>query len=465
MVRRWRRLESVNRSPNEEGIVRNCKPTALIQCVLWGVLLISMAALPAEGKQVESLVAEAMSPIRQAISTVSMGLHSLSSIDRRVNAQAVLNLLLGEEDAAYDSEIGSVLGFPTGLQPHFAQLDAQAFSGTPEQQARFEDDLSRLRLSAPPMLGIVSNGLTQQEAEDAFLTTLALLTTVYADFQDLLEEWGYEIWVNAGESIQAAIDQAWDHAIIRVEAGIYRETLEITRSVALFGVGNRAVIEPVGGQDGVIIRTTANDIVLIKDIDIRGASTGASVSGESVCTVEDLGITGCLTAIEGLELSDVTARGAHLEGNETAVHASGRSSVTLSDCRIAGSQAAFGAIVAVEYASVRVEDCGIKENSGNGAAAIHSAMLAIHDSCICNNGGDGILVTETARLDLVGSRIAGNGGFGLRAISDLCPHEDVSPIDPFTGTITGRDNVFGEAGSGDENGLGWSCPSSLEYLR
>ncbi|MCK4571273.1 hypothetical protein KAT84_04895, partial [Candidatus Bipolaricaulota bacterium] len=62
-------------------------------------------------QRIGQILSEAKAPVRQAVSFVVMGMHSLSPEDSRLNAQAVVNLLEGAESEHFDPAIDVVVDF------------------------------------------------------------------------------------------------------------------------------------------------------------------------------------------------------------------------------------------------------------------------------------------------------------------------------------------------------------------
>jgi hypothetical protein len=426
------------------------------------VLLAFVARAELDTQEKGAILSEAMVPLRQAVSVAVMGLHSVSPEDRQVSAQALVNLLEGEGGEHYDPSIGEALDLPIGLCPHLEQL-----ASTPEERgengrAGLDNYLSMLRLATAPMLEVLEGGLTAAEQTDAFLTTLVFLSSAYADFQELLQDWEVEIWVRPGESIQAAIDRAWPGAVLTIEPGVYRESLEISDGLTLRGIGGDVIIEPVGGQVGLFIRIAEDAAVRLEDLAVRRATIGVQLSANTVCDLEDVEISDCETGIQALERAQLSLDTCTLRRNETALRALGRSETAIARCTIEGSQGEVAAVIVQEHASVSIDWTDIASGLGNGLFALDDAAVYIQRSLVRFNKGDGIVVAEAASvyLDDVGFR--GNDGYGLRAITDACPHETIAPMPSFTGEIACSRCSFGDPGSGTANGLGATCPADLE---
>lgn len=426
------------------------------------VLLALVARAESDTQGKGAILSEAMAPLRQAVSMAVLGLHSVSPEDRQVGAQALVNLLEGVEGEHYDPEIVGATGFPVGLRPHLAQL-----ASTPEERgengrAGLDNYLSMLRLATAPMLKVLAGDLTAAEQTDAFLTTLVFLSSAYADFQELLQEWECEIWVRAGESIQSAIDRAWPGAVLMVEPGVYRETLEISDGLTLRGIGGDVIVEPVGGQVGLFVRVAEDAAVRLENLAVRRATIGIQLSANTVCKLEDVEISDCETGIQALERAQLSLAECTLRRNETALRALGRSETAMTGCSIEGSRGELAAIVVQDHASASIDWTEIADGSGNGLLALDAAAVCIRSSLVRYNHFDGIVVAGAATVYVDDVGCHGNGGYGLCVISDACPHESIASMPRFTGEIACSRCSFGDPDSGTENGLGPYCPTDLE---
>ena len=442
----------------------NRKHRKLMALLGIGVVILLAVAAGAEVSTPEkgAILSEAMTPLRQAVSIAVMGLHSVSIEDRQVSAQAVVNLLEGAEGEHYNPTIGAATAFPVGLLPHLAQLASTPEERGDNERAGLDNYISMLRLATEPMLEVLKDGLTAAEQTDAFLTTLVFLSGAYADFQELLQDWEVEIWVQAGESIQSAIDRAWPGAVLTIEPGVYRETLEISDGLTLRGIGGDIILEPVGEQIGLFIRAAGGATVRLENLSIRRAIIGIQLSGNTICDLEEVEISDCETGIQAVERSQLSLDACALRGNETALRALGLSETAIVRCTIEDSQGEVAAVIAHEQASVSIDWTDIAGGLGNGIFALNTATVSIQRSLVRFNQGDGIIVAGDAMIYLDDVGCHGNGGYGLRAITDTCPHETIEPMPSFAGDITCSRCSFGDPASGTANGLGATCPADLE---
>ena len=431
--------------------------------VLGTVAFLAVAAGAESGTAEKgAILSEAMAPLRQGVNTALMGLHSVSSEDRQVSAQALVNLLEGEGGEHYDPSIVETLDVPIGLGAHLSQLASTPEERGEDSRAGLDNYLSMLRLATLPMLEVLGGGLTDAEQTDAFLTTLVFLSSAYADFQKILEDWEYEIWVRPGESIQSAIDRAWRSAVITIEPGVYRESLEISEGLTLRGAGGDVVVEPVGRQGGLFIRVAEDAPVRLEDLTVRGANIGIQVSADTACELVEVEISDCETGIQVLERARLSVDMCALRRNEAALRALGQSETAITRCTIEDSQGDLAAVVAQQHAAVSIDWTDITSGLGSGVFAFGEATVAIQDSLVRFNRGDGIVTAGDATIYLADVGCFGNDGYGLRAITAECPHESITPMPPFVGALECSRCSFGDPVDGTENGLGPTCPIDIE---
>jgi len=442
----------------------NSKHRRLAAPVVLGAVILIAVVTGAEVSTQErgAILSQVMVPLRQGVSIALMGLHSVSSEDRQVSAQALVNLFEGVDGEHHDPTVGDALVLPAGLSGHLGQL-----ASTPEERgdsarAGLDNYLSMIRLATVPMLAVLEGGLTAAEQTDAFLTTLVFLSSAYNDFQELLQDWEVEIWVRPGESIQAAIDGAWEGAVVMIEPGVYRETLDISIGLTLRGIGGDVVVEPVGDQIGLFLRVEEDAAVRLENLAVRRATIGIQPSANTVCTLDGVEISDCETGIQALERAQVALDRCTLRRNGVAIRALGRSQTSVSRCTIEDSGGEEAAVIVQEHASVAIDWTDIAGGLGNGVFVLDDATLSVRSSLVRFNKYDGILVAGDASICLDDVGCHGNGGYGLRVITDACPHETIAPMPPFTGAVSCSRCSFGDLAAGTENALGPTCPSDLE---
>lgn len=435
--------------------------------------------------RIGQILSEAKAPVRQAVGFAVMGMHSYSLEDARLNAQALVNVLEGPESEVYDPALDVLTDFDKGIRPLLETLKPtmQLWSGIEDETSSdgMEDGwdrfLSLFRLASKTMQNILPFGeATAQEVADAFLTTYALLSFAQDGITSMLQMWGFEIWVSPGESIQAAIDTAREGARIFIEPGIYRETIEISKSLVLT-VGwvrdpimaaerpsGGVIIQPIDSQVGIIVRSQDSIEVLLQWIEIRDAVTGISASGNARLTMEHVSIDNSDTGIMISEYVTAVLTGCLFTGNGIGVLARGDSNVSVNECHIEGSTSSLGGVIIQESASMSMEGTRIVNGEGNGILLAETGSLTLIDGLISHNAGDGILLVEETSLHVTGTSFYSNSGFGIRTLSPMCLLSYDGRHDHFKGSVTGEGNWFVSKDTLLSNILGGFCPPNLGFL-
>jgi len=169
---------------------------------------------------------EIKAPLSQAVGFASMGTHSITPEDLRLNAQAIINLVEGSRSELYDPAVEATAEFGIGLWDLFwdlfrmgtewSQLDDETL-----RDNRLVDESTRyiklLHLVSESVQASMQAGADARDVENAFLIAHILLLAVQEGIQDMLRTWCFEFWVSPGESIQAAIDAAREGAVIYIE--------------------------------------------------------------------------------------------------------------------------------------------------------------------------------------------------------------------------------------------------------
>ena len=213
------------------------------------------------------------------------------------------------------------------------------------------------------------------------------------------------IFVQPGESIQAAIDQAPEGAVICLPTGIWEENIKIERSLTLRGTGAETIIDGVKWGHPVVWIMGPEEAVQTISVRVEGLMiTGA----EGRCVDEDKGIC---------------AHGVLIRGS----------------------------------AQVAITGATISENGKAGIWIANLARAEITDSTISENKADGIHLRDEAILRLVDSRILRNLGYG---VSVHLPDGWAE----FTGQVTGSGNLIPGPDEPNGNQKGAICPPELVFL-
>jgi hypothetical protein len=258
--------------------------------------------------------------------------------------------------------------------------------------------------------------------------------------------------LEAGESIQAAIDASPEGATLEVGPGTWVENLRITKSITLKGAGmGKTVIR--GAVSKVPVILIAGD-----------ESVSVTLTGMTITGVPD---GKCADPVREICPSGIVIQGkAHVE-------------VTL--CEVVGAPG-YGLFVG-GYAHVLIAESVF---SGNGRAGIwahaaaeltitgaeiarnHYGLIAsawsrvtIRNSRIVENGRDGVLAADGSHLYLWENEISGNGRTGVCVNIPGCYRTKRT----FTGIIRGGDNAIPSGKEEGANEAAAYCPKALHFLR
>src|SRR3990172_5851477 len=205
-------------------------------------------------------------------------------------------------------------------------------------------------------------------------------------------------------TIQAALDDL-DCASVSVPPGTYPESLVITRSVVLSGVGGASatVLDVPAGEVG--IRVAASEVI-VRGLQVAGGATGIIVAPEPP---------------DGPALADVSLE--HLD-----VHS------------------AAGDGIAFANAGGSVSDTAIHDNGDDGLSLAPALALAMSHTSIADNAGHGVRSRNSLAVALADSTVSGNGGTGLLFVGgDEDPGLPARVGEPTSDLVLERSRVSGNA--------------------
>ncbi len=251
--------------------------------------------------------------------------------------------------------------------------------------------------------------------------------------------------VTPEQSIQQAVDEAVEGAVICLSAGSWEESIVIEKSLTLRGAGQEKTVITAKPDfiETFTIRSPEKEAtreiqVVIEDL-TAASTAGAFSSSEGVIKVERhvevalnrVAVFGGTSGVRAMGAARVTLLNSLISRNgilEASVWADGEAQVTLSDSTISGGSA-YGVLLA-ESAQARLYhvaisgnmvglsitdsaqgilvDTGLFEN-GYGLAAEGSARLTLFNSEISRSQFSGILAKESAQVELLLSTLEDNG--------------------------------------------------------
>ena len=439
--------------------------------------------------------------IDRAIYLAITGFSAYDAADQLVAAQELVNLFEGSSGPNYESQTADgVTEDEMGILARFESLrNADAtdwFEGDSYGQLFVHRDVSWntehfLRLSYVSALEALRIAYSLIGPKDAFRTSYALLLAAKGGFddpflvagvqslQDLLPS--PEVRALQDDSVQAAIDSLPDGGTLRLESGIYRERLIITKSVTIVGAPQDDEVGSEGGTvlegvvwDPVIVISSDDPVnIVMEDLVIRGGTKGilswvvhtdadVTLTLKNVTFLENgtglsMGSIGSLVTctdcrFEGNDLAvSVLARdeGAQasftncvFDGNESAIDAYGNQTITLDTCLIQNGTNPDGDISLAGAASFEMWNSELYRILGRGIILMDSASMTLINNVI--EAVDSHAIAVASGGTGLGNPVARNCGVSMGV------NETELPL----GTIVGYGNTI----------IGEICPASLLFL-
>ena len=253
-----------------------------------------------------------------------------------------------------------------------------------------------------------------------------------------------EVWVEAGESIQAAIDRAEPGTVILLTGQVghpWRENLIIDKSITLRGQGDRSVIEggtSAGLGAAILIESTERIVVELEGITVKGGDILiVQISGSAKAT-----LTNCIVSEPGDRFG-------------TGIEIRDFAQASISDCTVSKS---FRGIVFGNSTLVTINNSLISQNEMSGIVLDGFAQVTITNSTI-KDSVYGIGLSDSTQATLVNNTISENERY---SISLYQKREDIEGVDmsgfpdTFAGYVTGKKNTFSGVGI---------LSDGLEFLR
>ncbi len=224
----------------------------------------------------------------------------------------------------------------------------------------------------------------------------AVLAVVVLLGQGILADGPCVFTVQAGDSIQEAIDMATAGAVICLAEGTWQENLVIGKSLTLRGAGaDLTTIEgTVSGASVLSISSRTEIVVTVEALTVTGAhgswAYGIKLDGRPRCTLREVAVHA--NASNGIYVMDATH-------------------VLIVGSSVTGNR---GMGIRVQQdAQAEVRDTTVAGNSGDGLSLTDSAQVTLVDAVIRGNGGDGVAVLDTIDVAILGSIIEANVRDGL----------------------------------------------------
>lgn len=217
---------------------------------------------------------------------------------------------------------------------------------------------------------------------------LGLLLSVGAGLTDSIDQQSdCTVMVTPEQSIQKAIDEAKEGAVICLAAGTWEENIEINKELTLRGAGRgRTVIRGKSGDKSVVIE-------IMSDLEIRVG-------------IESLTAKGGFT--NGVWIGDkakVTITNSQLSENWSGIGIGRSAEATIIDSQLSHN---YYGIYIRSSAQVTIADSQLSDNEESGIVIGDSAQVTIAYSQISYNGLLGIWMLDSAQATIANSTLSGN---------------------------------------------------------
>ena len=204
--------------------------------------------------------------------------------------------------------------------------------------------------------------------------------------------------VQAGQSIQKAIDDAKEGAVVCLLDGIYKENIRIEKSLTLRGTSQgRTMVIPQESGSAVAIDSRQKIHVTIEYLTIAEArSAGIRIEGRPTVTLNTVAViknSSYGLSIDGLAESLVTVRDSDISSNGWGVLVKNAARVSFMGSRIS-------------YSDI-----------GDGIEATDATQIILYDTEVSHNRRDGLELSRYAHAEIGGSLFHNNQECGIHALS------------------------------------------------
>lgn len=221
-------------------------------------------------------------------------------------------------------------------------------------------------------------------------------------------------------TVAAALAAAPEGAVVLLEAGTYRESLEIDRPVSLEGRDGEAVI--AGRPDDPAVSVFGTRGVTIRGLTITGGEVGVLVRESEDVLIEDNRIEG--NRWRGVRVVLGSARIVDNEVSGTAgaygkgIHVA--NSMSRPPTVIAGNlvEGNAGEGIVTNLARVEIRANTVRDN-GVGISVAEMSMASVLDSTVAGNDGPAIAVIDMSSAELEGNQVAGEVSLQFHAQARL----------------------------------------------
>ncbi|MFC2082681.1 nitrous oxide reductase family maturation protein NosD [Candidatus Bipolaricaulota bacterium] len=444
-----------------------------------------------ESDRLVGMMSEIVDPIREAYYVAAQGCNAETADALNVSAQATLNMIEGSSSPLFIDTLEIPLYVTGGIRPvvdSFAftegWFDPEVTSNMEKRQLEkgFADVQDHLHTASELLQELLADSSSFSENRSNIETVCLLLDSLEIVIEGFLKQYGYEIHLRAGDSVQEAIDGARDGAVIYLWPTTYTESLDISKNITLDGSNvnanpllaatwlqyGSAISTEGSGEVGVLIRSEEPIHVTIRQLMIRSTTEAISVSGDADVVLEDVTIRDAGTAIRIFDGGHVQMSKCLFELNDYVVNVSEGGSIVGINCTFSDNRQAVSATSSSSCTLIDsvIERSGLPEDDESMTAGVVTAYCSdlVLERCIVrDNYGSGVTLGggEASTLHMTDCQVT-NNGLGLHLeYGDCNPTGD--PNSQSTGhshgTTSGWDNHIpgpDEAG-GNRSGAFWYC--------
>jgi len=234
---------------------------------------------------------------------------------------------------------------------------------------------------------------------------------------------GCDVTIQRGQSIQQAIDQAAEGAVICLKSGTFRENLTLSKSLSLRGAGRKRTIlkkfkEEFPHALAIRIGSDVEIEVALEDLTIADPY-GIEVGGKAKVALTNIEISGKgagrdsvsgdrasgLVVMDSAQVSLTRSRVSNSASR--GLYVRGEASVTLTDSTISDNQ--LDGLHVEESARVSLTASTVSGNESHGLLVFGGASVSLINSTVSGNGFDGLVIDGSAQVSLIDSTVSDNG--------------------------------------------------------
>ena len=226
-----------------------------------------------------------------------------------------------------------------------------------------------------------------------------------------------EIWVDAGESIQAALDRVPDGGTVYIPAGVYREALVVNKNVNIVAASHapnglpelgRTILEGLLWRASIEVSSSAPIDVSVRGLIFRNSAVAIAVDGACNVTLFDVLVEDSDAGLYVTNAAVITAEACRFNRTEMAITLHFGAFATLRDCVIENSPPSSH-VIQFWCSRLELDNCDIRDNQGTGVsvgAGVASELHMINSRILRNSQGMEVSYGACALEARIGSQSA-----------------------------------------------------------